>query len=151
MMNRLAAVVAMGVLFASAAFATPTEDPAEEALKALKHAESVAVSAAQWNTFSKQLTDALTSDHEGVQVAAMQLVIRYGEQVDVRSAVPEVMRVYREHDDDDVRRMAVVALGQMNSRRAVGFLRLSEEFEPNETVRRTIHAVVAQHEAAGTS
>ena len=151
MMNRLAAVVAMGVLFASAAFATPPADPAEEALKALKQAEIVAVSAAQWHTFSKHLTEALTSEHEGVQVAAMQLVIRYGKLVDVRSAVPEVMRLYREHADDDVRRMAVVALGQMNSRRAVGFLRLSEDFEPNETVRRTIHAVVARHEAAANS
>lgn len=38
--------------------------------------------------------------------------------------------------------MAVVALGQMQSRWAIGFLERSLRFEKSPTVRRTIRAVV---------
>ncbi|MDX1546633.1 MAG: HEAT repeat domain-containing protein [Rhodothermales bacterium] len=146
-MTRTTMLLALTLLLAPAAFAIPADDP-DEAVEALRQAEVEAVSAARWDAFGDRLVQALRDDHDGVRVAAMQLVIRYGDQVDVRRAVNDVLHLYREHDDDDVRRMAVVALGQMNSGRAIGVLRLSEDFEKNEAVQRTIRAVLAAHEAA---
>lgn len=149
--KRLTMLLAMGVLvatFAVGADAAPVGDEDKATVEALKKAEREAVEAARWDAFSTNLVHALKADHEGVKLAAMQLVIQYGDQIDVDQAVFDVMRLYRDHADDDVRRMAVVALGQMQSRWAINFLDRSEGFEKNETVRQTIQAVVTQYRSA---
>lgn len=150
------ALFAVITLFASRAYAGP-DDPAvedartqAEALAALTTSEAAAVDAATWNVFSKNLIHALRMDNEGVQVAAMQYVIRYNDRLDVDEAAIDVMRIYRNHDDDNVRRMAVVALSRMQSDTALGFLRLSRDYEKSERVKQTIKAVIADHEAART-
>lgn len=104
--------------------------------------------AAQWTVFSNNLVDALTSEHDGLQEAAMRMVIQYGDQVRVDDAVFDVMRIYRDHNDENMRRMAVVALGEMNSKWAINFLKRAERFEKSETIKKTIHAVVDAHTGA---
>ena len=151
---RIIALVALLGTFATGAYAGPDGDDIRkakteaEAKAALVAAEAAAVDAATWKAFSTNLIHALAMDNDGVRVAAMQYIIRYGDKLDVDAAVFDVMRLYRSHDDDNVRRMAVVALGQMQSRGAIGFLRLSEEYEKSETVRQTIQAVVSAYEEA---
>lgn len=105
-------------------------------------------STADWNAFSKNLLIAFKSDNDGLQQGALRMVIRYGKQVRVNRAVYDIMHIYREHEDDNVRRMAVVALGKMEHRWAMGFLRLAEEYEKTPEVQRTIRAVLAEYEAA---
>lgn len=102
----------------------------------------------QWDAFSKNLVKALTSGHQGLQTAAMSRVVQYGDKVNVDEAMFEVMSLYRNHDDDSVRRLAVVTLGKMNSDWAINYLKLAERYEKSTTVRRTIHAVVADYQAA---
>jgi hypothetical protein len=72
----------------------------------------------------------------------MQLVIKYADRVDVHRARFDVMRLYRDHDDDRVRRMAVVTLGAMKNNWALGFLARSVAFEKDPAVRHTIQAVL---------
>ena len=87
-------------------------------------------------------------DNDGVKMAAMQYIIRYNDNLDVSVAAIDVARLYRNHKDDNVRRMAAVALSHMQSDWAMGYLRLSANYEKSETVRHTLQAIVAQHEAA---
>lgn len=140
----LFALVALCATFVTTAFAGPDEDA--EA-RALVQSEAAAVSAAQWDLFSDNLVRALKSDYESIRLSAMQLVIRYGDQVDVDPAVFEVVRLYRDHKNTDVRRMAVVALGKMENRWAMDFLARSEGYEKNPEVRQTIQAVLADYTA----
>ena len=158
-MTRIATIIAFLALFctlSTAAYAGPDGDDVKkakteaEAKAALVASEAAAIDAATWKAFSANLVHALTMDNDGVRVAAMQYIIRYGDKLDVGEAVFDVMRIYRNHKDDNVRRMAVVALGRMQSDGAIGFLRLSVEYEKSETVRHTIQAVVSEHDAAKT-
>lgn len=119
-----------------------------EALAALNASEAAAVDAATWKVFSKNLIHALRMDNDGVKTAAMQYIIRYNTQLDVDEAAIDVARLYREHEDDNVRRMAVVALGKMQSDWAIGYLRLSKNYEKSETIRQTMQAVIAEQGAA---
>lgn len=135
-------LVAACLLPMSAASAAPV--PEKEPI-VLEDPGTTDLSRAEWATFSKQLVRALTSDHEGLQLSAMQLVIKYGERVDVKRARYDVMRLYRDHENERVRRMAVVTLGEMNSPWAMQFLSRSRNFEKSDDVRQTITAVLAAY------
>jgi len=98
-----------------------------------------------WKLYGEQLENALASDHQGLQNSALRLVIAYSDNLDLgNTAVVEVMQLYREGDSDQIRRMAVVALGQMQSKLAVDYLERSYQFEKSESVKKTILAVVNQ-------
>ena len=101
----------------------------------------------QLQIFSKNLVNALKSDHEGLKAAAMGMVIRYGDQVNVKEAVIDVMHVYREHESESMRRLAIVTLGQMNSNMAIAYLERALQFEKTPALRQTMQAVVAAHHA----
>jgi len=141
-MKRFATIIALFALvctITTGAYAGPDNPEKDKA----KQAE-----AAKWEAFSENIVHALQSDNEGAKLGALQMVIRYGADLNVDEAIFDVMRLYRDNDDDDVRRMAVVAMGQMKNAWAIGFLRLSKDFEQSPTVRKTIQAVVAQYETA---
>ncbi|MGH1364175.1 MAG: hypothetical protein ACRBF0_11495 [Calditrichia bacterium] len=89
----------------------------------------------RWKIFSDNVVLALKSEKPGLQQSAMQLVIRYDGKLDVREAVFDVMRVFRNHEDTQVRRLALVALTKMNNQWALGFLERQHRFEDNATIR----------------
>lgn len=101
-----------------------------------------------WQHFSKNLVHALQSDNEGVRQAAMRLVIQHGSQVQVEGAVFDVVRIYRNHTDDNMRRMAVVTLSKMQDPWAMDFLKRSVSYEKSPVVRQTIQAVLSDYTAA---
>ena len=78
----------------------------------------------------------------------MKHVIRYGKNVEVEEAVFDVMRVYRDGDNENLRRMAVVTLSNMKSDWAIKFLERSERFEKSDAVQQTIRAVLAEASVA---
>lgn len=145
-----AALFALCFMLVAGADAAPSIDKdkkqlEKKALAALTAAEAEARTAARWETFSSNLVAALQSDMDGVKVAAMQMVIRHGAQVNVDAAVFDVVRIYRNHDNDNMRRMAVVTLGAMDHPWGLDFLQRSQRFEKSPTVQHTLNAVVAQH------
>ena len=75
------------------------------------------------------------------------MIIRYGPYLDVSDAVHDVVALYRNHPDDRLRRMAVVALGAMKSDWAIAFLERSVHFEKDAAVQHTIRAVVTAYQA----
>lgn len=106
----------------------------------------------QWSAYAGCLSDALASGHEGLQQSALRLIIQYGEYMQfARDAVFGVVRVYRDHPNDDMRLMAVVALGQMHDAWAFDFLTRSVRFEKTPKVRSTIRSVLALQSASSPS
>lgn len=151
-MKKMSAFMALALFaFSFTVSANANTDPEKEAqLEALNASANVAVAEAKWDVFGDRLVDALQSDHEGLQEAAMRLVIQHGDMVNVKPAVFDVVRIYREHEDENMRRMAVVALSNMDSRWAIRFLQRSEKFEDSPTIQHTIRAVVNMHYAPTT-
>ncbi len=154
-MKRIATYIALFALvgtLTTSAYAGPDDvkkaKTESEAISALAASEASALDVETWKVFSTNLIHALRMDNDGVRMAAMQYIIRYNDKLDVGVAAIDVARIYRNHEDDNVRRMAVVALSQMQSDWAIGYLRLSANYEKSETVRHTIQAVIAEHAAA---
>jgi hypothetical protein len=102
---------------------------------------------ARWKAFSKNLVVALNTENEGVRIEAMRLAIQYADYVDVKAARFDLMRLYRDHEDDAVRRMAVVALSKSGGGWALGFIERAMRFEQSPCVRQTMAAVVAERNA----
>jgi hypothetical protein len=115
------------------------------------------MTAADWGLYRDRLEVALASKSDGLRQGALRMVIQYGQYMHFgRRAVFDAVRLYRDHADDRIRRMAVVALLQMNDDWAFDFLKRSISYEENRTVKQTILAVLAARpsdvpEAARTS
>ncbi len=102
------------------------------------------VTRAQWDIFSDNLEKALACGHEGVQQGALRMIIFYGDNLTInRSGVHDAVRIYRDHQDDRLRRMAVVALGKIQDSWGLDMLKRSARFEKSPSVRQTILAVLA--------
>ncbi len=99
-----------------------------------------------WQNYGEHLHNALSESHTGIRHSALRLIIAYSENLDLgNDAVVDLMRIYRDDDSEQARRMAVVALAELNSELAVDYLERAHEFEKSETVKRTIAAVVTKH------
>jgi hypothetical protein len=101
---------------------------------------------AQWQAFNQSLISAVVSDNSGVKEGALVQIAHYGDYMTFPElTVFEVMRMYRDSDDPKMKRLAVVALGNMGSRWAIEFLDMLSEYEPDDTIRRTMESVVRAH------
>ena len=141
--------LAFGVMRpATAQPSVSTEDLAqviEEIGHSLNQPETRAhVTRAQWDMFSDNLEQALACGHEGVQQGALRMIIFYGDNLTIsRTGVQEAVRIYRDHEDSRLRRMAVVALGKIQDQWGLDMLKRSARFEKSPSVRQTILAVLA--------
>lgn len=102
-----------------------------------------AIDEATWKRFSKRLVDALTGDHYRLKADAMRLVIQYEGYVDVDEARFELVRAYRDHANDNMRRLAAVAIVASGNDWATNFLKRSIDYERSEAVRFTIVSLLA--------
>jgi len=104
------------------------------------------LSSAQWANYGDRIERALASDHEGLRQGALRMIIQYGPSLRLnRQATIDAVRIYRNHSNDRIRRMAVVALGRLQEPWSMDFLRRSLKFEREPEVRHTIAAVVARY------
>ena len=142
----LAAAVTIGSSGLSAGTAqayTSVVPDGDERIASLEAEASAAVTKVKWNRFSANLVDALKTGEHALQNAAMRLVIEYGDRVDVDRAKFDIVRIYRDGDDEQARRMAVVALASLDDSWSDDFLQRSVRFERSETLKKTIRAVLA--------
>lgn len=102
---------------------------------------------ADWQAFSENLVVGLASDNDGLRASALQMIIRYGEKLDVDEAAFDVARIYRDHDNEQMRHLAAVSCLHLKSDWAISYLRMSEPFEKAERVKHTIHALLAEVDA----
>ncbi len=104
-------------------------------------AQSADLSDADWDAFSKNLVVALKSENPGIQQSAMQLVIKYQGQLDVKDALFDVMHMFRYHESTRVRQLALVTILSMNSRWAVDFLKRQRQFEDDPIIKRHLDRI----------
>lgn len=97
-----------------------------------------------WKAFSKNLVKALRSDNPGLQQSAMQMVIRYGNWLNVKEAEFDVMRVFRNDKDHSIRQLALTTLINMDSKWAVGFLKTQIEFEEDPIIKKQMVAMTSE-------
>lgn len=100
-----------------------------------------------WEAFSDNLVRALRSSNEGLQQSAMQMVILYGDKVDVDRAVIDVVRIFNRHENPQVRKLAMVALAKIQDSWAMYVLKRNLKFEENETVLNLNRHIVYQYYA----
>lgn len=161
----LTAVLFAPATFAQAPFADDSHDAFDSAVNALSAdasswmeeddatsdiarmvATELEMSALDWQTYGNRLHDALSVDHAGLRHSALRLIIAYSDNLDLgNETVVELMKIYRDDDSEQARRMAVVALAELDSELAVDYLERSHTFEKSDTVKRTIAAVVSAH------
>lgn len=103
-----------------------------------------APAATDWSAFSDQVRAALASDHDGFRAAALRMVIRHGNRLDVGTARFEAMRIYRNHDDENMRMLAAQALSRIDAPGNTGYLALAAEYERAPRLRALLTASV-QH------
>ena len=106
---------------------------------------TVSSQATDFEAFSKNLVKALKSDNQGLQVSAMQKVIKYGTKVNVDAAVINIVRVYRTNKDERFRQLALAAISSMQNEWAVGIVQRDYRFERNPKIKRMMAAVLLKH------
>lgn len=102
---------------------------------------------ADWQAFSENLVVGLASDNDGLRASALQMIIHYGDKLDVDEAAFDVARIYRDHRDEQMRHLAAVSCVHLKSDWAVSYLRMSEPFESSKRVKHTIRALLAEVDA----
>lgn len=95
-----------------------------------------------WDQFSKGLTMALKSDNLGVKLSAMQLVIKYGDKVNVKNARYDVMDIFLDSKNRRVRQLALVTLSKINNTFDMGLLERQIKFEDDPVIKNQIAAVL---------
>jgi hypothetical protein len=99
-----------------------------------------------WKAFSKNLVNALQSDNTGLQQSAMQMIIRYGDKLNVKDGLFKVVHIYRRDDNRSVRLLALGAIAQMNSNWAMYFVKRGIKFESDPVIIKHARAYVLAHQ-----
>ena len=103
---------------------------------------------AEWEAFNKTVVQAIHSENQGVKEGGLVQIAYYGDYLDFPElTVFEVMRMYRDHKDPQIQRLAIVALANMGSRWAIEFLDMLAPYEDNETLKKTMEDVVREARA----
>ena len=106
-------------------------------------AEHPELSNVEWDAYGERLTQALASGHRGLQTGALRILIPYNEHFNLgHESVLNVMRMYRNGDTENVRRMAVVALAAMHSDYANTYIERAARFEKSDQIRYTMESII---------
>ena len=76
----------------------------------------------------------------------MQLIIRYSDKIDVTDGVFDVMREFRNNDDQNIRKLALITLYKMNDNWAIEFLKMQHQYEENQDIKNKIEHIVYAYE-----
>lgn len=98
-----------------------------------------------WEAFGKNLVKAVATPNEGLQLAAMGMIIRYADSLDVKDAVFDIVRIFRSHKDTRVRRLAMVTLSKIKVEWTMYFLKRNRQFEKDETILKHNYSIVNEY------
>jgi hypothetical protein len=88
-----------------------------------------------WDVFGKNLVKAIQTGNDGLQQSAMQMIIRYADNLNVKDAAFDVVSIFRNQKNPKVRQLAMVTLYHIKHDRAMYFLQRNIRFEKDEAVR----------------
>ena len=89
---------------------------------------------ADWKKFSAGIRMAINSPNFGVQQAALRMIVKYGNNLDVNASLPDMVRFYRDQDDEQIRRLALLAIYRIDKEHA--FKLVAEQLEVESLERR---------------
>lgn len=95
-----------------------------------------------WERYSKGLEMAIKSDNLGLNVHAMQQIIRYCDHVIIKDVILDIVRMYRSHKDDRVRHLALVTLYALRNDFGLGIIKRDYEFECCPEIKHTMTAIL---------
>lgn len=108
--------------------------------------EAALFTAADWAAYSDRISDALASDHDGLREAALRMTVLHGQNLTLdRRDTIEMVRVFRDHKNAQMRRLAVVALNAADDHWGIEMLARSYRFENDRNVHYQIAAVLLDH------
>jgi len=98
-----------------------------------------------WNKFSQNLVRTLKSNHEGLKQSAMQRVIQYSDNLDVKDAAFNIYNVYRFEENENLRRLALVALYNTNYSWAMHQIAKDLEKERSPTLKKQMNFMLNEY------
>ena len=101
----------------------------------------------QWFAFSVNLIEALKSNNEGLQISAMQLVIKHADKVWVHEAAYDIYQIFCNNENPRVRQLALVTLYKIQNRWALECLCKDVKKETNPIIKHQMLAII--HEQQG--
>ncbi len=104
---------------------------------------------AWWDQLETQVTTAINSPVEQIQVESLQHVIffasNYNDKVDFSPAVPELLEIFETEQNDDIRTLALMALRATGDRTAMERLSTVLQNEDSARIARLTRAVLADY------
>ena len=95
-----------------------------------------------WKRASKNMVAGLRDGNDGLKQSIMQNIIRFSDSLDVDEAVFDIMSIYRDHEDEGMRQLALIALYKMKNSWALSFLERAIKFEKSDRLRKSICAIL---------
>ena len=88
------------------------------------------------------LVMAIKSDHQGLQVSAMMLIIEHPDEIEIDRLANDIYNFYSSNENDKFRQLALVALHKMNNKRLLKNLYFDLEKESNPIIRHQITTIL---------
>ncbi|MFN2126864.1 MAG: hypothetical protein ACK2TU_03305 [Anaerolineales bacterium] len=98
-----------------------------------------------WESASKSMVWALKSNNDGLKISVLHQIVKYSDSLDVNNAVFDVMRIYRNHPDERIRHLALIALHKMGNNWSMEFLKRRVLFENNPALYKCICAILCDY------
>jgi hypothetical protein len=96
----------------------------------------------KWDKASRNMVEGLKYGNDGLKQSILQNIIRFGDSLDVNDAIFEIMRIYRNHENEGMRQLALIALHKTNNDWAMTFLQRAVKFEKSPKLRKSICAIL---------
>ena len=96
----------------------------------------------RWDMASRNMVYRLKYGNDGLKQSILQNIIRFGDSLDVDEAIFEIMRIYRNHENEGMRQLALIALHKTNDEWAMTFLQRAIKFEKSPKLRKSICAIL---------
>ena len=110
-------------------------------------------STAWWDALGRQLTLQLDAPVDQVDPVALQNIIFFanlhGDKVDLQSATPKLMTIYRQHSSEQIRMMALAALHGIGDEGAMQVLMREAAAEDTSRLQRMTLAVLTDFYGPG--
>jgi hypothetical protein len=108
--------------------------------------EAALLTPTEWIAYSERISDALASGQDGLREAALRMTVLYADRLSLdHGDTIEMIRLFRDHGNDRMRRLAVVALHAADDHWGIEMLARSYRFEDCPQVRYQIGAVLLDH------
>ena len=96
----------------------------------------------RWDKASRNMVEGLKTGNDGLKQSILQNIIRFGDSLDVNDAIFEIMRIYRDHENEGMRQLALIALHKTHDDWAMAFLQRAVKFEKSPKLRKSICAIL---------